>query len=262
MSSSKAWGLALLAYATSTAARTVFSPAVLVLGSHQHLGEDMSNQQLAEPVAAPAPVKPVVLPPGKVEAPQVIQLIVGKPKRVDEGMNGLEFAASSIDSLAWPVAAVIIAAIFHKQIAGLLAKIRKLNWGDASVELSEQLDRAEDKSREVPGDPAMDLDVHFQQMIAISPSAAILNSWSTIERLLYRLGNDMNLAPQEMRNPIVIVDKLLHQKLITPAVFEMLKDLRGIRNAAVHQQEVTTTDAMRFYELVNKAIRALDKIKI
>lgn len=225
----------------------------------------MSDQQLAAPVAAPAPVKPVVLPPGKAETPQVVQLVVGKSEKADEGMSGLEFTASAIGSLAWPVAAVIIAAIFHKQIAGLLAKVRKLNWGDASVELSEQLDRVEDKSREVPGDPAVDLtipDVRFRQLIAISPSAAILDSWGTIERLLYQLGNDMNLGPKEMRNPIVIGDNLLHQKRITPAVFEMLRDLRGIRNAAAHQQEVTTTDALRFYELADKAIRALDKIEI
>ncbi|WP_322965626.1 DUF4145 domain-containing protein [Sphingomonas fuzhouensis] len=225
----------------------------------------MANHQLAAPVAAPAPVKPVALPPGKVETPQVIQLVIGKPEKADEGMGGLEFFASAIGSLAWPVAAVIIAAIFHKQIASLLAKIRKLNWGGASVELSEQLDRVEDKSREVPDDPAVDLtlpDVRFQQLIAISPSAAILDSWGTIERLLYQLGKDMNLAPKEMRNPIVIGNNLLHQKRITPAVFEMLRDLRSIRNAAAHQQEVTTTDALRFYELADKAIRALDKIEI
>lgn len=195
----------------------------------------------------------------------MVQLVVGKPEKADAGMSGLEFTASAIGSLAWPVAAVIIAALFHKQIADLLAKIRKLNWGDASVELSEQLDRVEDKSREVPGDPAVDLtlpDVRFQQLIAISPSAAILDSWGTIERLLYQLGNDMNLGSKEMRSPIVIGNSLLHQQHITPAVFEMLRDLRGIRNAAAHQREVTTTDALRFYELADKAIRALNKIEI
>lgn len=46
--------------ATSTAAGTDFPPAVIVLGSHQHSGEDMPNQQPAAPIAAPAPVKPLV----------------------------------------------------------------------------------------------------------------------------------------------------------------------------------------------------------
>lgn len=245
--------------------RTNLLPDVLVLGSHHNAGEEMSNQQLVIPVAAPGPVKPVVLPSEAVETPQVVQLIVGKSETADQGMSGLEFTASAISSLAWPVAAVIIAAIFQKQIAGLLAKIRKLNWGDASVELSEQLDRAEDKSRDVPGDLAVDLtlpDERFQQLIAISPSAAILDSWGTIERLLHQLGNDMGLSPKELRNPIVIGNNLLHQKHISFAVFEMLRDLRGIRNAAAHQRAVTTTDALRFYELAEKAIRALDKIEI
>lgn len=225
----------------------------------------MSNQQLAAPVAAPAPVTAGVLPPVEVGTPQVVHLVLGKPEKADNGMSGLEFTASAIGSLAWPVAAIIIGAIFHKQIADLLAKIRKVNWGDASVELSEQLDRVEDKSREVPGDPAVDLtlpDVRLQQLIAISPSAAILDSWGMVERLLYQLGDDKSLSSKEMRNPLAIGHSLLRQKRITPAVFEMLRDLRGIRNAAAHHQDVTATDALRFYELADKAIRALNSIEI
>ena len=55
----------------------------------------------------------------------MLELKIGS---TDEGMGWMEFVSSIVGSLAWPVAAVIVAAIFHRQIAGLLAKVRKLNW--------------------------------------------------------------------------------------------------------------------------------------
>jgi hypothetical protein len=86
----------------------------------------MAKQQIVASPEKPFPV-PVVAQPAKAQTPQVVQLVVSQPNKADDGMSGLEFTASAIGSLAWPVAAVIIASIFHKQIAGLLAKIRKLN---------------------------------------------------------------------------------------------------------------------------------------
>ena len=84
----------------------------------------MANQQIVSAGAEPRPAPVVVQPTAKVETPQVLQLVVGKPEQADDGMSGLDFTASIVASLAWPVAAVIVAAIFHKQIAELLAKIR------------------------------------------------------------------------------------------------------------------------------------------
>ena len=40
----------------------------------------------------------------------------------DKAMGWMDFVSSLVGSLAWPVAAVIMAAIFHKQIARLFDK--------------------------------------------------------------------------------------------------------------------------------------------
>ena len=177
-------------------------------------------------------------------------------------MGWFEFISSLVGSLAWPLAAVAIALMFRSQIAALLAKVRKLSWGDSSVELAEQLDKVEDNSRAVePSLEAAVPDQRFQQLLAISPSAAILDAWGTVERMLYQVGTDQNLEAKILTQPLRIMDSLARNETISPTIYEMLRDLRNVRNSAAHQQEVTVADAIRFHDLSEKVVRALDKIE-
>lgn len=226
----------------------------------------MANQQVALAPAKAVPT-PITVQPGiKAQTPQVVQLVVGQPAKADDGMGGLDFTASIVASLAWPVAAVLIAAIFHKQIAGLLAKIRKLNWGDASVELADQLDKAEDKARVLEAEAAIPPavpeeqqapDDRFDALLAISPSAAILDAWRPIERRLTELGkihfgNEAKYSP-----PHMVAQKLAHTGVMVSSVVAMVNDLRKIRNDAAHSKEVSVTDALRFNQLALQVMSAL-----
>jgi hypothetical protein len=72
----------------------------------------------------------------------------------EKSMDWLQWSSSLVHSLAWPVAAVIIAFIFRDQISGLLSKIRKLSWGDKVVDFAEKLDELEAATRvEIEGMP-------------------------------------------------------------------------------------------------------------
>lgn len=224
-----------------------------------------ANQQIISTSAKPVPAR-VVQSPAKLDPPQVVQLVVGKPEKADDGMSGLDFTASIVGSLAWPFAAVIIAAIFRKQIAGVLAKIRKLNWGDASVELADQLDKAEDKARALEAEdtlpPAVPEaqqppDDRFNALLAISPSAAILDAWRPIERKLIDLGkahfgNDLKYTP-----PHMVAQKLATNGHMMSSVVAMVSDLRRIKNDAAHSKEVSVTDALRFNQLALQVMSAL-----
>lgn len=225
----------------------------------------MANQQIVAVPAKPVPA-PAVAQPIKAQTPQVVQLVVGQPEKADDGMSGLEFAASAVGSLAWPVAAVIIAAIFHKQISGLLAKIRKLNWGDASVELAEQLDKVEDKARVIEAEAANPPvvpdqeevpDDRFQALLAISPSAAILDAWKPVERKLVQLGKEHFGNGTKYSPANKIAEKLSANGVLMSSVVGMVDDLRKIRNDASHSKEVNTTDAIRFQHLALQVMSLL-----
>lgn len=184
----------------------------------------------------------------------------------EKSMGWMELVASLVGSLAWPIAAVIIAAIFHKQIAALLAKIRKLNWGDASVELSEQLDKVENKARAIeaevpqPALPAPEQeppDDRFQALLAISPSAAILDAWKQVERRLVSLGKEQFGNEIKYTPPHKIAEKLAGNGVLMSSVVGMVEDLRMIRNEASHSKEVSVTDALRFNQLALQVMSLL-----
>lgn len=182
----------------------------------------------------------------------------------DEAMGWLDFIASIVSSVAWPIAAVVIALAFRKQISGLLNKIRRLSWGDTSVELAEKLDKVETVSQSIPildhnPDPALPTD-RFQRLLEISPAAAILDSWTNVEGLLRDIGNRRGYDSKLSSLPSEVAHRLQKENLISDSVYEMVRDLRGIRNEAAHKRDVTPTDAYRFYELVERVTKALDKL--
>ena len=58
-------------------------------------------------------------------------------------MGLLEFLASIVDSLAWPVTTLLLAwvivAVFEKPLVELIHRVRKISHGDSVVEMSEQI---------------------------------------------------------------------------------------------------------------------------
>ncbi len=179
-------------------------------------------------------------------------------------MGWLEWTASVIGSVAWPIAAVVIAAFFRSQIAGLLEKIRRLSWGDASVDFAEKLDEIESASREIDAGAGAQLtippaipDERFTKLLEISPSAAIMDAWGPIETKLRSMSADIQSSAQSYA-PRQMMLMLLKRGIISPELHEILRDLSNLRNAAVHQREVTVTDAIRFRDFSLKAIAELD----
>ena len=207
-----------------------------------------------------------VQPAPAVQTPQVVQLVVGKPEKADDGMGGLEFASSVISAPAWPVAAVIIAAIFHKHIAALLSKIRKLNWGDASVELADKLDKVEDTARVIEAEFAVPVPAfpqnevpseRFERLLEISPSAAILDAWKPVEQRLTLLGKEYYGNNTKYSLPDKIAERLASDGHLKSSVVAMVADLRKIRNEAAHAREVNVTDALRFNQLALQTMHLL-----
>ena len=181
-------------------------------------------------------------------------------------MSWLEWSSSVIGSLAWPVAAFCIALIFRSQIAALLDKIKRLSWGDASVDFSEKLDELESISREVRAESAPapipealppPPDDRFKQLLDLAPSAAVLDAWRPVESKLRSISADVDPGTRSYA-PRQMMLMLLKLGVISPSVHEMLRDLSGLRNAAVHQGDVTVTDALRFKNFSVEVLRELD----
>jgi len=184
-----------------------------------------------------------------------------------ETMNWLQWSASIVASLAWPVAAVAIAFIFRGQIRGLLASIRRLTWGDKSVDFAEKLDRIEEAvrvegpSRSKPPNWSPLLgDDRFQALLAISPAAAILDAWGPAEMLIDELTDYIEPAPvRRQRTTAGQLDLLVKEGTVTPSIAQLIRQLMALRNEAAHGTSITAADAYRFRDLSDDMIDRLEQ---
>lgn len=209
----------------------------------------------------------------------MLQLTVGP---ADDGMGWLEWSSSVIGSTAWPIALVVVALIFRGQITKLLKRIKGAKYGDAQVSFGEDLDKVERKVEVIAPTPEAneqqddlanipDLDPtlaaianehnKFAQLAAISPSAAVLNSWTDVEFALRELMNIHGISSVSGQRSGFQMGMTLHkQKVLDRETMDVINELKNLRNDAAHGREVSLLDAYRFADLARKLIRKISSL--
>lgn len=200
----------------------------------------------------------------------MLELKIGN---ADDAMDWLTFISSLVGSVAWPIAAFAIAFLFRSQIRKLIDRIKRLSMGDNSVDFGERLDEAEAEAGAVtvipeaaaPEENALPLpDERTQQLIALSPAAAVLDSWRVIERKTLRMAARISSGVGRSRDGRKMFTfrgaaKILLDGGIVPSnIYALLLDLQQLRNAAAHNEDVSKADAIRFTVLSAELLRFLE----
>ena len=211
-------------------------------------------------------------------------------------MDVLTFVASMTGSLAWPIAAFVIAFLFKGQIRALIERLNEVGFGDAKATFSRKLDAAERSAEGLPppaqlpenvaedieerlGGTALDEDgvrLAYQEMILkrysdlgvesgrfaalldIAPSAAVLETYTVVERALYRLAERKSLDVSLSRlTPTLLANRLRRENVIPNDIVHLMNQLREMRNRAAHGADISITDAVRFREIATKVTAAL-----
>ena len=174
-------------------------------------------------------------------------------------MSVLQFIAALANSLAWPLAALIMVIILRRPIAQLLRRgqLKKLKAGPAGLELEyfdEKLQDASDALAEVPTQAASlqisvlpatsngevardDFMADMRQLADVAPSAAILESYARLERVL-RDALELTPAAAASRRPISVrslARRALERGLINQAEHSALEDVTTMRNIVAHE---------------------------
>lgn len=187
-------------------------------------------------------------------------MLTVKLENADDAMDWLTFISSVVGSLAWPVAAFAIAFIFRKQIALLVDRIRRMSLGDNSIEFSDRLDKVEAEAEASSPDPinssADFLDERTSKLIALSPAAAILDAWKPIDQRVTQacMALHEHPSPTHIRRAVFSarIKTLLEAGQITQSTYAVLTDLQRLRNIAVHADDVSAADAIRFMSLAKR----------
>jgi hypothetical protein len=149
-------------------------------------------------------------------------------------MDVLTFVAAIVKALAWPVAAIVIAVLFRKQLRALLERIRKGKIGPAEFEFEQEVKELVEQTPaplQLPTPTA----APTVSLATNNPRAAILEAWLRVESSAHRLSYySGSTPPSTSRNTTNILRSLGKTGLLSSDDIALFNDLRGLRNQAVH----------------------------
>ncbi len=175
-------------------------------------------------------------------------------------MDPLTFASKVIESLAWPVAAIVLVALLRKEIAKLAPFLKRLKAGPVEAEFEREV-RALQESTPEPANmekapPKDTASKNFLfQLAELHPRSAILESWVRVEAAARALLESRAIAVSKPSYlPAArLAEPLAQQEFITQGQVTLFHELRRLRNEVAHAQgfEPTVESARAYIDLAS-----------
>ena len=168
-------------------------------------------------------------------------------------MDVLTFIAAIVKALAWPVAAIVIACLFRKQLRALIERIRKGKIGPAEFEFEQEVKGLVEQAPaplQLPTPTA----TPTVALATNNPRAAILEAWLRVESSAHRLSYYSGVTPPSVpRNTINILRSLSSSGLLSSEDVALFNELRGLRNQAVHDTDFSPSldSAIQYIQLAD-----------
>jgi hypothetical protein len=173
-------------------------------------------------------------------------------------MDILTFFAQVIESVAWPIATVVILISLREEIHRLLLRTKRIKHNDTEVEFNDEVKAATvEASKSLPELPnSKSHNDKIIKLAMLSPRGAILESWLGVEEVLNNYAKRHGLEQTEKR-PFNIQSLIFHEldnQQVGKGVIDMLQRLRKIRNDAVHLRDydIEPSSAIEFIELADR----------
>ncbi len=176
-------------------------------------------------------------------------------------MDLLTFISKLIESLAWPLAAVVLAVLLRQQITSLLPFVRRVKAGPLEAEFEREVRELRTSAEAAvpsssPKTPAWQEEV--ERLAQINPRSAIMEAWRQTEVALIRAlqARDSSLTDRDVRSTREVLRLLGERGAANPEEVAMLNQLRFLRNQAGHVESFQPTydAAMNFVRLAGEMI--------
>jgi Domain of unknown function (DUF4145) len=199
----------------------------------------------------------------------------------DAMMTGLEFVASLVESLAWPLTTVIIVLILKAPLSALLPGLKDFKYKDQGkdIQLSfkQELTEAERVARVIdilPSGPLIienplksspqNVIAEARQLVHSFPDAAVTLAWSAIEREMSASLEKLGItAKQSVSRDI---QDLFDKGLFDSHTVDLVHRLRNLRNLAVHGYDtnwrVSEDEGIEFIALTEGLIEKIQTLSI
>ncbi|MDQ0207430.1 hypothetical protein [Alkalicoccobacillus murimartini] len=184
-------------------------------------------------------------------------------------MNTLEFISSLIHSLAWPLVILVIVILLKEHVIQVIYSIRRISYRNVRVDVGERLSEIEYQTETeaksfvaeggvIPKAKEFDhLRIKMEEIAATSPRAAILYTWSVMEKELEQILGTFNV-PNDASNKMKSLKK---NKLLDSKSWKLLNDLKGLYEdiEAGPSLPLTQSEAIRYCELCQRVLIKLNE---
>jgi hypothetical protein len=197
--------------------------------------------------------------------------LVADQRRQLATLDWLAFISTLVDSLAWPAVIIAVVLAFKQPLSRLIPNLRELQYKDLRVDFGKRLeqieaeaDRAQLPEQAEVAETTQATDAYprtFQDYVAriaeTSPRAAIAEAWRFVETALLQVAEEQDL-PQPY-SAAAIEHFLRRHGRIPPATANLLRELRQLRNGAVHAGDfgLTSEQAREYGGLAVRLISAI-----
>ena len=180
-------------------------------------------------------------------------------------MDWKQFIASIVGSVAWPLATIVILAMFREQFRKLIAQIRKFGAGGVNIELAEKVEevvaQAElvdaEKGDKSAGGP--ELDASTVELLQQHPSMAVLQEYKAMEAILLQIRSRVPEGTPKGTLPHVL-RYLIQEKFISASVMGLFQ--REARNAVVHsnEKEISYDEALSLVRSARRLTEIFERV--
>jgi hypothetical protein len=175
-------------------------------------------------------------------------------------MTPLEFTASLVASLAWPVAIVVAVLVLRRYIPDLLRGLRKVKISGFELELERtRADVQEALSLQGDGRVRRDVDDLTVRASQQDPIASILMSYAALEDELRKRLALAGIGGEEKKSAVQLVALGVDKGIFTEESAEAVRGVSVMRNLAAHGRadRITVRDAVEYAALVEGTIYSL-----
>jgi hypothetical protein len=181
-------------------------------------------------------------------------------------MNGLEFVASLVNSLAWPAAVAVIVLALRTPLANAVSgPVKRWKAGPSGVEVEYWEQAIEEARAELEQSPEVGsdrtalpgLDDELARLVEVSPRAAVMEAFARIESEMVTL---LDGDSETVRVGGTRLARMAHEQgRISDETLKAIEGMAVLRNLAAHGRsgEIDTTRALEFVVLADAVLFAL-----
>jgi hypothetical protein len=174
-------------------------------------------------------------------------------------MDWLTFVSKAIDSLAWPVAGVVLGLIFRKKLLDLIPMLRKVKAGPLEAEFEMAAKQVLEGSADLPSKapahesststPAPSVEDAAAKLLTArsEPTATIIEGWSALDGELHKLGRQIGIVVDPLESQLKVYRTVVGSDVLPAGTRKLLRSLRELRNQVAHGQVIPTPESAQDY---------------